>query len=108
MNAARRAFEASDYETAVSRAYYAAYHSIISVVESREGARRAWSHRLPEMAARHSDLALFHDDLVDLYEARIVADYGSGVLAESLLEASLSVAERILERSRGIVENVQG
>jgi uncharacterized protein (UPF0332 family) len=43
--AADRAFEAEDWDTAVSRAYYACYHVVIALLELRAGVRRRrWDH----------------------------------------------------------------
>ena len=75
MNAAARALDAADYETAISRSYDAAYHAVIAVVEARLGPRQGWAHRIPEYARRTEGLRELYMNLIDLYELRVMADY---------------------------------
>ena len=45
LRAADRAFAAEDWETAVSRAYYALYHAVIAVLEAKGGVSHdRWDH----------------------------------------------------------------
>ena len=45
LNAAERALESGDWETAVSRSYYAVYHAVICLLESKAGLHRGtWHH----------------------------------------------------------------
>jgi uncharacterized protein (UPF0332 family) len=102
--AAQRAVDASDWETAVSRAYYAAYHSVISVLETREGIVRAnWSHNFRPFYARYTYLEGLRDDIDLLYRERLAADYRDEVLddvrAAHALRIAASTCQRMLEVS---------
>src|SRR4051812_9053952 len=103
MNAATIAFDASDHETAVSRAYYASYHAVIALVEVRVGRRRGWSHRLPEFARTTPELETLAQPLVDLYRLRVVADYESDLISLEQADAALALSRRIYSIARDLV-----
>jgi uncharacterized protein (UPF0332 family) len=104
--AAERALEAEDWETAVSRAYYAAYHSVIALVEIRAGvARTRWDHNQLRGAFRSRfgargflfttrDAANFDK----LYGHRLAADYEMDPIRRSIATASASTARDLITR----------
>jgi uncharacterized protein (UPF0332 family) len=83
MFAAERAFEISDYETAISRAYYACYHAIVRLLESRADIRcPRWDHVQLQSEFRRNFSSkgyLFSvraaRDLEELQASRLMADY---------------------------------
>jgi hypothetical protein len=102
MTAATRAFQASDYETAVSRAYYA-YHAVIAVVEAQQGSRPSWAHRLHEYARGSSGLQALRAELVGLYAIRVVADYEERLITREQAMSALVVGRRVNETARDLV-----
>jgi uncharacterized protein (UPF0332 family) len=74
---------AQDWETAVSKAYYASYHTVVELMEVKAGVRRrSWNH----MQVQNDFRRLFGQsgflftitdarDLQQLYQARLIADY---------------------------------
>ena len=103
MNAASLAFEGGDSETAVSRAYYAAYHSVIAVVEARSGPQASWSHRVRQFANRIPALEPMSSELGALYRLRVVADYESGPISSDRAEAALYLSSQVFEISQELV-----
>jgi uncharacterized protein (UPF0332 family) len=83
LEAAIRAFESGDWETAVSRGYYALYHAVIALLEARAGVvRRRWDHVQVQLDfrthfARRGFLFTTRDAqyFEELYRARLAADY---------------------------------
>ena len=111
MLAAERAFETGDFETAVSRAYYAAYHSIAAVLEVRAQLRRSrWDHVQVqnEFRARFTNRGFLFNSrdartLVDLYEARIDADYTARSWRRSAVGMLMSRARELCNRAREVI-----
>jgi len=113
MLAAQGAFASGDWETAVPRAYYAAYHSIAAVLEMRAGLRRPrWDHTQlqNEFRSRFTSRGYLFSTrdarmLLDLYEARIDADYtplpGRRKEVEDLIVKSQSLLTRAREVTSG-------
>lgn len=96
MTAAQRAFEVSDYETAVSRAYYAAYHALIVMFERRIGVTRPrWSHNFLPYFGRFPELDDHRQSISYLYEMRSKADYENTVFGSAEVSVVISAAERI-------------
>ena len=94
--AAQRALDADDWETATSRAYYAVYHAMIAVLETKEGITRAtWSHNFRPYFERYTYLGELRDDLEFLYRERIAADYLDDPLDEFRAEQALLIGESI-------------
>jgi uncharacterized protein (UPF0332 family) len=105
MMAAQRAMEASDYETAVSRAYYAAYHAVIACFEVRLGITRPhWTHYLAPYFRRVTELRDVRERLSALYLARIRADYEEVTFSIEEAEASLAVASAIIATAREVID----
>jgi uncharacterized protein (UPF0332 family) len=104
LGAAERAFDAQDWETAVSRAYYAVYHAAITVLEARGGLRRRrWDHLqlqidFRERFARRGYLFSIRqaDELASMYEARLTADYGWQALSRGRVQIALERAHRFI------------
>ena len=108
MSAGTRAFEAGEYETAVSRAYYAAYHSVIVLFEARiGGARSRWSHNFRPYFDRIPELEELRLPIADLYVARTKADYEETTFAESAVRVLLQSARQALVRAGEVVRNGQ-
>jgi len=113
LQAASRAFEADDFETAVSRAYYAAYHSVIAVLESRAGvSRRRWDHSQLQAAFRREFGAkgfLFSirdsGDFDKLYEDRLIADYERLEFRRAAAANALTIARGLTARIRRSVDD---
>jgi uncharacterized protein (UPF0332 family) len=107
MNAAERSLERSDYETAVSRAYYACYLSIVRLMESRAGIRRPrWDHVQLQTEFRRSFASksyLFSvrqaRDLEELQASRLVADYENR-------QATTRQVEGLMTKARGLLSAV--
>ena len=103
MNAATRAFESVDYETAVSRAYYACYHAIIVAFEVKMGLTRDhWPHNFRPYFDRFNDLAELRLVLADLYAARVKADYEEAGFTGAAVEDLLQQARRLLIRANEV------
>ena len=113
LSAADRALEADDGETAVSRAYYAAYHAVIALLETRAGInRRRWDHSQLQGAFRREFGAkgfLFSirdsSDFDKLYEERLIADYERLVGRHAAATKALTVAHGLTGRIRRIVDD---
>jgi uncharacterized protein (UPF0332 family) len=111
MLAAQRAFEGGDWETAVSRAYYAAYHSIVAVLEVRgRVGRERWDHVQVqnEFRARFTNRGFLFNSrdaraLADLYEARIDADYTTKSWRRSAAEVLISRARELCNHAREVI-----
>ncbi len=79
--AAQHALDVGDWETAASRAYYAAYHAMIAVLETKEGIVRAtWSHNFRPFYERYTYLRDKRVDIEMLYKSRVLADYSDVML----------------------------
>lgn len=106
LRAAERAIEAEDWETAVSRAYYAAYHSVVALLEERAGMTRTrWDHTQLRGAFRShfgSRGFLFTKrdagNLDKLNEDRLAADYARDPIRRSDAVASLQIARDLCTR----------
>ena len=106
MNAATRAFEAGDFETAVSRAYYAAYHAIIAAFETKMGLPRIrWSHNFRPYFSRYPELDELRPRLLDLYELRTRADYEQRELVVAEAEQAILQGQVIVKRATEVVED---
>jgi uncharacterized protein (UPF0332 family) len=111
MLAAERAFAAGDWETAVSRAYYAAYHSIVAVLEIRAQMHRSrWDHTQlqNEFRARFTNRGFLFSSrdarsLLDLYEARIDADYTDLPHRRREIEDLLAKARGLWARAKEVM-----
>jgi uncharacterized protein (UPF0332 family) len=111
MNAAALALEAQDYETAVSRAYYACYHSVITVLEGKAGMRRTrWDHTQVAVLFRQqfgnkSYLFMRRDaDLFEsLQEARLVADYEDEPPTQRVATRHIAAANALVARAREVL-----
>ena len=112
LEAAERALAAADFETTVSRAYYAAYHSVIALLEAKSdlGNRGRWDHSQVEaqfrahftnrgylFSRRHAD------DLRDLLDARLVADYENRQPSLGRVEQHLVVARSLYQAVRQVM-----
>lgn len=109
LRAADRAFDSEDWETAVSRAYYAVYHAVIALLEARAGiVRRRWDHVQVQNDFRTHFTRRGYLFTVrqaghfeELLEARLVADYEAERLrrgrAAELLRNAYALYERLLE-----------
>jgi uncharacterized protein (UPF0332 family) len=107
--AAEHAIEAGHWETAVSRSYYAAYHAVVALLETKAGPQRAsWQHVEVQIAFRQrftnrGFLFSAHHaaSLEDLYQARLWADYEraptTGRHAHSLMRYALELVQRVGE-----------
>jgi uncharacterized protein (UPF0332 family) len=112
LRAAERALDAEDWETAVSTAYYAAYHSVIALVEARAGIiRRRWDHMQLRGAFRSNfgargflftarDAANFDK----LYERRLEADYESGPIRRPIATGSVENSRSLCTRIKRMLE----
>jgi uncharacterized protein (UPF0332 family) len=108
MIAAARALEAGDFETAVSRAYYASYHAIIAAFEAKMGfARARWSHNFKPYFDRFAELEDLRLVVADLYVARIKADYEETTFAEGFVENLLQQARHLVVRVGEVVRDEQ-
>ena len=111
LRAAESALASDDWETAVSRAYYAVFHAVIAVLETRARIRRArWDHdevqaQFRVQFARQGFLFNIRDaeDFEAMYRARLVADYQSTPLTPRIVTTQVRYARRLLEK---IVEAV--
>ena len=110
LTAAQRSLDAGDWETAASRAYYAAYHAAVEALEVQVGVRRRrWDHidlhrtfrlRLAKTGRYSVRTAEW---LEQLHQARLLADYEkdpptarqSGVLVENARRFVQEVKENI-------------
>jgi len=108
MNAAARALEAGDHETAVSRAYYAAYHAIIAAFETTMGlVRDRWSHNFWPYFTRYPEVIGLNQPLLDLYELGIRADYGETGIEAAEGETALATAEAVVRQATGVTRDAQ-
>ena len=107
MVAAELAYERSDYETAISRMYYACYHATVRLLESRARLRRPrWDHVQLQTEFRRnfaSKSYLFSvrqaRDLEELQAARLVADYENR-------QASTREVDALMARARALLSAV--
>ena len=107
LRSAARAFLAEEWDTAVSRAYYAAFHAVIALLDAKAGLRwRTWGHA----QVQHDFRANFSkrgflftkrhvEDLNSLYEGRLIADYEKS-------DFSRPVVADLLERVRRLNESI--
>jgi uncharacterized protein (UPF0332 family) len=114
LQAADRAFAAGDWETTASRAYYAAYHAAIAVLEIRAGLHRGrWNHLdlqrefRVQFARRGFLFSIRHAEVLEgLYEARLAADYEHAGLsarrARSVLENARHFYDDVLKGIRDV------
>jgi uncharacterized protein (UPF0332 family) len=98
--------EAGDWEAAVSRAYYAVYHAVIALIESRAGVRRRrWDHDVvqEDFRAQFSrrgflfgarDASAFSG----LLEDRLIADYDQKSTSRATAVNSVATAHDLVER----------
>jgi hypothetical protein len=100
MIAAARAFDASDFETVVSRAYYAVYHAVVAMFEARLGITRPrWAHNFLPYFSRVPDAADLRIDVSYLYEMRCRADYENAGLSPTDAERVLTIARAVVDKS---------
>jgi uncharacterized protein (UPF0332 family) len=101
--AAARAFEVDDWETAVSRAYYAVYHSMIALLEAKTELRIPRRHAQLHNLLRSPLVATIvsiqdASDVRRLYFVRQSADYDDVLLDRTLAEESLRKARILCQR----------
>lgn len=107
LEAARSAYENGHLETALSRAYYAAYHLAAAVLAEKAGIYRArWDHLIlhREFLDRFCRRGyLFSradgDDLADLLNARYDADYNDVSFTARGVERLLGRAEALCAKA---------
>jgi uncharacterized protein (UPF0332 family) len=100
MNAAARALEVQDYETAVSRAYYAAYHAVVAIFESRLNLiRPRWSHNFLPYFERNAEVRDLRFDVAYLYEMRAKADYEDAAFTADDVQRVLAAGRRVVDRA---------
>jgi uncharacterized protein len=112
LQAADRAFAAGDWETSASRAYYAAYHAMVALVESRSDLEVPRRHAQLHNLLRSSRMAsiLNHEDTGDafrLYQERLAADYEMGSLTDARAQDSIRRARRLCEKIRREIADEQ-
>ena len=99
--------ETQDWDTAVSRAYFAVYHGVIEVMERRGGVppRARWDHSQlrNEFRSRFTNRGFLFTtrnaiDLDRLYEERLIADYERGPLNQRRARNSVTAAGNLLSR----------
>ncbi len=99
LTAAQRALDAGDWETAVSRSYYAAYHAVIAVFETKEGIVRAtWSHNFRPYFERYTYFEGMAEYMDSLYRERAAADYTKGPTTQAIAEECLHKADIVRNR----------
>ena len=108
--AARRALDAADAETAISRAYYAAYHSVLAMLEAKTDAtiprRHATLHNL--LASRRDEQLLTESSrrsFRDLFAAREVADYEERLLNRNDALVWVEAARAISAEARKVISD---
>ena len=108
MSAAARAFEAGHHETAVSRAYYVSYHAVIAAFEAKmEQPRPRWSHNFRPYFARYPELGDLDQQVLDLYEVRVRADYGETGFELAEAQTALATAEAVFSRVVEVIRDAQ-
>jgi uncharacterized protein (UPF0332 family) len=113
LRAARSAFDTGLWETSVSRAYYALYHVVAAMLESRKGlSRDRWTHQqllndFRQHFARPGFLFSVRDarDLNQLLEERLSADYERTHFERRRAEDSLKRAEQLYHKILGVITN---
>ena len=103
LQAAGRAFEADDWETTVSRAYYAVYHAVIALLEEKTDLRIPRRHPQLHNLLRTpyvSPILTSRDalDVQKLFFARLAANYGNEQFGMSDAQESLARAGAICQR----------
>lgn len=99
------------WEASVSRAYYAVYHAVAAVLESRKGlSRDRWDHTqllndFREHFGRPGFLFSLRDakDLNRLLQERLSADYEHTRFGRRRADVSLKTAERIYRKILGVI-----
>jgi uncharacterized protein (UPF0332 family) len=99
MRAAERALAFGDYETATSRAYYAAFRAVVAVLEARLGVERKWNHYLAPYFARVPELTGLQETVPSLYLLRIQADYEEEPISRDQAENSLRESHLVVARA---------
>jgi uncharacterized protein (UPF0332 family) len=112
LQAADRAFAAGDWETSASRAYYAAYHAVVALVESRSDLEVPRRHAQLHNLLRSSRMAslMSHEDTDDafrLYQERLAADYEMGSLTDARAQDSIRRARQLCEKIRREIADEQ-
>ncbi|MPZ48566.1 MAG: HEPN domain-containing protein [Dehalococcoidia bacterium] len=113
MIAAERAFTSEDWETTVSRAYYALYHAVIALLENKTTVRRnRWEHvelhyLFRSQFAQRGFLFVVRDaeDFERLHRQRLAADYEQRGLSRRMTEDALRTANRLYAKIREVISN---
>ena len=113
MRAADRAFAAEDWETAISRAYYALYHGVIAVTETKTGVSyNRWDHvqLQNDFRIHFSNRGFLFSaadarDFARLFEARLVADYGRETLRRPEVRTLMMKARSLHEKIGEVVRD---
>ena len=113
LESARQAFEQGQWETSVSRAYYAAYHLVAALLEARgPGPRRRWNHTqllnvFNDHFARRGYLFAKKDagDLSTLMQERLTADYEDVSFDEKRARRCLDRAEALCQKILEVVHD---
>lgn len=112
LGAAQFAFERGQWETCVSRAYYAIYHLVVAVLAAKAGKRRnRWDHK-PLLRAFKQEFTskgfLFDrgdaNSLDDLLQERFAADYDNVNYDARLTRRALEKALALAQKLRGALE----
>lgn len=111
LRAARIAFDMGLWEASVSRAYYAVYHAVAALLESKKGLRRdRWTHQqllndFREHFARPGFLFGVRDarDLNRLLEERLSADYEHTRFERHRAQDSLKRAEELYHKIEEVI-----
>ena len=114
MGTADRALSLEDWETAVSRAYYALYHAVIAVIEAKTSTRRRrWDHievqnSFIQQFTRKGFLFSTQDaaTLEQAYRNRLVADYERIRMTSRTATETLIRARQLWEKIQGVIANV--
>jgi uncharacterized protein (UPF0332 family) len=114
MRASQLARDAGDWETAISRAYYAIYHLAVSLLESKGGmtARGRWDHDQVHTAfgsqfANRGYIFNSRDAtlLRELYQDRLVADYERTSVSQAQSQRRLTTTQSLYERILGAISD---
>lgn len=110
LEAAHLAYEHGQYENAVSRAYYAAYHLVAWVLMQHKNLdRRRWDHfqllnAFLDNFCKPGFLFSVEDgnDLGELLDSRLMADYERTVFNERRAQRLITRADRLCGKLLGV------
>lgn len=103
LQSAARAFDQGDWETTASRAYYAAYHAIVDLLERKTDLRIPRNHARLHNLLRAQALSALLDtehirDFGRLFQERQTADYEPDSLSRQRALDTLARARAIVTR----------